>query len=98
MRACTCLFGFACALPTPKLHAHALLGGLRTGEPDKSGPRQDGPDHGLSFLRTAADPPAAAVEDVVDFEDIEDAADVEDVKDVKLASLSCCTVRRIGLF
>ena len=80
MRACTCLFGFACALPTPKLHAHALLGGLRTGGPDKSGPHQDGPDHGLSFLRTAADPPAAAVEDVDDFEDVEDAAHVEDVE------------------
>ena len=83
MRACTCLFGFACALPTPKLHAHALLGGLRTGGPDKSGPHQDGPDHGLSFLRTAADYPPAVVEDVDDFEDIEDAADVEDVEDVR---------------
>ena len=80
MRACTCLFGFACALPTPKLHAHALLGGLRTGGPDKTGLHRDGPDHGLSFLRTAADPPAAAVEDVDDFEDVEDAAHVEDVE------------------
>ena len=83
MRACTCLFGFACALPTPKLHAHALLGGLRTGGPDKTVPHRDGPDHGLSFLRTAADYPPAVVEYVDDFEDIEDTPDVEDVEDVR---------------